>query len=80
MTCIVVNDEPTLRSKQLGALSHPVRFEIFERLAGCEITSGQLCEGFSISRWAVQKHLVILEEASLVCRRRQGRHVWFYRQ
>ncbi|HSZ73543.1 MAG TPA: metalloregulator ArsR/SmtB family transcription factor [Rhizomicrobium sp.] len=34
---------------------------------------GELCEGLTMSRQAVTKHLGILEEANLVAVRRQGR-------
>jgi DNA-binding transcriptional ArsR family regulator len=36
-------------------------------------TLGELCEGLDMTRQAVAKHLAILEEASLVSYRRQGR-------
>jgi len=36
-------------------------------------TLGELCDGMQMSRQAVTKHLVILEEANLVAVQRQGR-------
>jgi DNA-binding transcriptional ArsR family regulator len=36
-------------------------------------TSSELCEGLAMTRQAVAKHLVILEEANLVSTKRQGR-------
>ena len=36
-------------------------------------TLGELCEGLAMSRQAVTKHLVILEDANLVATKRQGR-------
>jgi DNA-binding transcriptional ArsR family regulator len=36
-------------------------------------TLGELCEGLSMSRQAVTKHLTILEEANLVATKKQGR-------
>jgi DNA-binding transcriptional ArsR family regulator len=36
-------------------------------------TLGELCEGLDMTRQAVAKHLAILEEASLVSFRREGR-------
>src|ERR1700761_3017498 len=36
-------------------------------------TLGELCDGMAMSRQAVTKHLVILEEANLVAVQRQGR-------
>ncbi len=36
-------------------------------------TLGELCQGLAMTRQAVTKHLVILEEANLVSSQRQGR-------
>jgi DNA-binding transcriptional ArsR family regulator len=36
-------------------------------------TLGELCEGIAMSRQAVTKHLVILEEANLVVTQKRGR-------
>ena len=36
-------------------------------------TLGELCEGLSMSRQAVSKHLLLLQEANLVVARPQGR-------
>ena len=36
-------------------------------------TLGELCEGLTMSRQAVAKHLAVLEEANLVSWKRQGR-------
>ena len=41
-------------------------------------TLSRLCEGLDISRQAVTKHLIALEEASLVLTRRKGREKLHY--
>lgn len=41
-------------------------------------TLGQLCERFEMSRQAVTKHLVVLEEANLVVSVKRGREKFHY--
>ncbi|HTL46992.1 MAG TPA: metalloregulator ArsR/SmtB family transcription factor [Verrucomicrobiae bacterium] len=41
-------------------------------------TLNELCAGHDMSRQAVTKHLVLLEEANLVTTRRKGREKWHY--
>jgi DNA-binding transcriptional ArsR family regulator len=41
-------------------------------------TSGELCEGLTMTRQAVAKHLAILEAANLVSSKRQGREKLHY--
>ena len=56
------------------ALADPVRRSILDRLHRRNgQTLGELCEGYGMSRQAVTKHLVILEEANLVATRKEGR-------
>jgi len=56
------------------ALADASRRQLLDRLhARNGQTLGDLCEGMDMSRQAVAKHLSILEEASLVSVRRQGR-------
>jgi DNA-binding transcriptional ArsR family regulator len=56
-----------------GALAHPVRREILGRLREGPATVTGLAEPFDLSLWAVSKHISVLEEASLVRRRMEGR-------
>jgi DNA-binding transcriptional ArsR family regulator len=39
-------------------------------------TTGELCDAFALSRFAVMKHLGVLESAQLVTVRREGRVRW----
>jgi DNA-binding transcriptional ArsR family regulator len=61
-----------------AALADPRRRELLELLAqtpGCSASS--LAAGLPISRQAVAQHLSVLEDSSLVSRRRAGREVLF---
>lgn len=58
------------------ALADPSRRKILDLLKERPLTTGELCEQFDISRYAVMKHLTILTEAGLVLVRRQGRQRW----
>jgi DNA-binding transcriptional ArsR family regulator len=57
-----------------AALAHPVRREILARLRTEPGTVTGLAEPFDhLSLWAVSKHISVLEDASLVRRRVEGR-------
>lgn len=60
------------------ALADPTRRAIFERLAGREMSVGELKSGLTVSQPAVSQHLAALRGAGLVSERREGRHA-FYR-
>jgi DNA-binding transcriptional ArsR family regulator len=56
------------------ALADTSRRQLLDRLHNKNgLTLGELCEGLAMSRQAVTKHLTILEDASLVVSKRQGR-------
>jgi DNA-binding transcriptional ArsR family regulator len=56
------------------ALADASRRQLLDRLHNKNgQTLGELCEGLAMSRQAVTKHLVILEDANLVVSKRQGR-------
>ena len=57
-----------------GALSHPVRRSIVERLAAGERTVADLRAPLAMSAAAVSKHLRVLETAGLIDRRPSGRN------
>ncbi len=56
-----------------GALGDPVRRAIVERLVVGDATVNELADLFPISLQAVSKHIKVLEAASVVTRRREGR-------
>jgi DNA-binding transcriptional ArsR family regulator len=65
--------------KVFKALADPSRRELLDRLfADNGQTLGQLCGRLAMSRQAVTKHLVLLEEANLVVTVRRGREKLHY--
>jgi DNA-binding transcriptional ArsR family regulator/uncharacterized protein YndB with AHSA1/START domain len=59
------------------ALADPTRRAILDLLAGRARTTGELSGAFpELSRFAVMKHLGVLESAGLVVVRRRGRERW----
>jgi DNA-binding transcriptional ArsR family regulator len=65
--------------KVFKALADPTRRELLDRLrAEGGQTLGQLCDRLAMSRQAVAKHLVILEDANLVACIWQGREKLHY--
>ena len=60
------------------ALADPHRRAILDLLKVRPQTTGELCEAFSVSRFAVMKHLTVLEKAGLVIVKRRGRERWNY--
>src|SRR5262245_55716943 len=55
-----------------AALADPTRRAILARLAAGEATVTELAEPFAMSQPAVSKHLMVLERAGLVSRRRDA--------
>lgn len=61
------------------ALSDPTRRAILDRLRQGRSTTGELASAFpALSRFAVMKHLSVLEEAGLVVARKEGRQKFNY--
>lgn len=54
------------------ALADPTRRAMLERLAGCDLTVGELAEPFDMTVQAVSRHLKVLEHAGLVVRGRDA--------
>ena len=55
------------------ALAHPARRKILERIKERPHTTGELADGFEMTRFGVMKHLDVLEEAELIRVERRGR-------
>lgn len=64
---------PTDLDRTLTALAHPARRAILHRLTRGEARVTELAEPFPMSLNAVSKHILMLERAGLVARRRVGR-------
>jgi DNA-binding transcriptional ArsR family regulator len=61
------------------ALADPTRRKLLDRLyADNGQTLGELCERLAMTRQAVTKHLVLLEQANLVATLRRGREKLHY--
>ena len=61
------------------ALADPTRRSLLDRLTDDNgQTLGELCRDLEVSRQAVSKHLIILEEANLVVTRWSGREKRHY--
>jgi DNA-binding transcriptional ArsR family regulator len=65
--------------KVFKALADPTRRKLLDRLHGENgQTLGELCERLAMSRQAVTKHLLLLEDANLVATVRRGREKLHY--
>jgi DNA-binding transcriptional ArsR family regulator len=60
------------------ALADPSRRRILDLLRDGPRTTWDLCASFEFSRFAVMKHLRVLEHARLILVRRRGRERWNY--
>ena len=71
---------PTAEPSELvtlwAALSDPTRRRILDLLRAQPLTTSALADHFPSSRFAVMKHLNVLENANLILVRRQGRERW----
>ena len=56
-----------------GSLADMTRRDILRRVAGRELSVGEIAAAYDISLAAVSKHLVVLENARLVTKRREGK-------
>lgn len=68
----MVEYAPTL-DLAFGSLSDPIRRDILRRLAGRELSVGEIAEPYEVTFAAVSKHIKVLEKAKLILKRRQGK-------
>jgi DNA-binding transcriptional ArsR family regulator/uncharacterized protein YndB with AHSA1/START domain len=66
-----MSEEPVWR-----AVSEPTRRRLIELLRDGPRTTGDLCRAFPTTRFAVMKHLSVLERCGVVKVRRSGRERW----
>jgi DNA-binding transcriptional ArsR family regulator len=57
-----------------GALAHPLRRQMIERLSAGPASVGVVTRGFEVSKPTISRHLRILEEAGIVSRVIVGRN------
>jgi DNA-binding transcriptional ArsR family regulator len=56
----------------LRAIADPTRRQILDLLAEHDLPVNRIADQFSVSRWAIMKHLRVLRSANLVFVRRSG--------
>ena len=56
-----------------GALADPTRRDILRRVAGNQLSISQIAKEYNLTFAAVSKHLMVLEKAKLIIKRRVGR-------
>lgn len=71
--CFIFNQMVDNLNATFTALADPTRRDILSRLASGELTVSDLAEPYAMSLNAVSKHLKVLEGASLIRRRVEGR-------
>jgi DNA-binding transcriptional ArsR family regulator len=69
----MVNHQPDPLDAVFGALAHPVRRLMLQRLTEGAASVGELAAPFSMTAPAISKHVRVLERAGLVVRERDGR-------
>ncbi len=69
----MVEYSPALLDRTFGALADPTRRRILAQLAAGDECVTDLARPHAMSLAAVSKHLIVLEKAGLVKRRRNGR-------
>lgn len=55
------------------SLSDPIRRDILQRVAKCELSVSEIVAKYDISFAAISKHLKVLEQAQLIYKRKEGR-------
>lgn len=58
--------------------NHPIRQQIIQLLKDNPLTTGHICQQFTVSRFAVMKHLRVLEQAGFVYTEKRGRERWYF--
>ena len=56
-----------------SSLSDPIRRDILQRVAQCELSVGELVGHYNVSFAAISKHLKVLERARLITKRKEGK-------
>jgi len=73
---LLVEHFPTALDAVYGAIAHPVRRSLLERLSGGTARVTDLADRYDVSLAAVSKHIRVLEGAGLVRRLVTGREHW----
>jgi DNA-binding transcriptional ArsR family regulator len=68
-------DQEHRLDRVFAALSDPTRRGMLALLASSELTVAELAAPFDLAPPTISKHIRVLEDAGLVARRREGRHL-----
>lgn len=66
-------DEPANLQASFKALADPSRRQIISLLSSSDMTIGEVASHFKVTRAAIKKHLIILEQGNLVMSQPRGR-------
>jgi DNA-binding transcriptional ArsR family regulator len=72
-----IHESAVHKANILKALAHPVRVRIFEALATCEKTVGELVQLTGEKDANTSRHLAVLRTAGLVATRKEGLNVYY---
>ena len=71
------DDLVELIARRFRAIAEPMRIKLLDRLRDGEATVGELSEAVGASQQNVSKHLVVLADAGILGRRKEGNHVYY---
>jgi|SRR5581483_4382594 len=71
------DDLVELIARRFRLLGEPMRIRLLDRLRDGEATVGELSEALATSQQNVSKHLVVLSDAGVLGRRKDGNHVYY---
>jgi DNA-binding transcriptional ArsR family regulator len=57
-----------------GSLADPTRRDILQRVADHELSISEIAAHYKLTFAAISKHLIILEQARLIRKRKSGKH------
>lgn len=66
-------DHSTRLNLIFGALSDPTRRDILRRGAKKELSIGEMAECYDMTIAAISKHVIVLEKAKLIMKRKSGK-------
>ena len=68
-------EHPLQLDRIFHSLSDPTRRDILQRVTHKEMTISQLADLYDVTFAGVSKHLMVLEDAQLISKRKEGRSV-----
>lgn len=71
------DDLADLIARRFRVIGEPMRIRLLDRLREGEATVGQLSEALGASQQNMSKHLVVLADAGILARRKDGNRVYY---